>query len=144
MHRLWNQYRNAISRNFFTTDVEKNLAYWRNRLFAESMIYLLPFCLIALIPGVYWSVKTGLFVLAFFDVVVVSAVAYISLAPGIAVRTRKFVFILCTYLLAVVILYYVGLQGPGLIYLYASCLFGIFFLNSVTLIGLHCLIHWFV
>lgn len=129
-NNLWNKYYNAILRNFVSVDAERDLVYWRNRLFAESMVYLLPFCLIALIPGVYWSAKTGLFLLAVLDMIIVTAIAIISIAKGISIRVRKLVFIVCVYVLSIVILYYIGLQGPGLIYLYAACVFGIFFFEK--------------
>lgn len=128
--RIWEKYRHAVVRNFITEEAERDLSYWRNRLFAESMVYLMPFSLIALIPGVYWCIKTGLFALAVADLVIVTAIMVISIAQGIAIRLRKLVFILCTYLLSTVILYYLGLQGPGLVYLYASCIFGLFFFEK--------------
>jgi signal transduction histidine kinase len=57
----------------------------------------------------------------------VAALSMIVLAfvPGIPISLRKIIFISCIYLLSCVLLYYVGLYGPGLLYLQAGCIFSI-------------------
>jgi signal transduction histidine kinase len=131
MKKVWNSYKQRIYRNFVHGSSSMNgLVYWRNLLFAESMIYLFPFCLIALIPGVYWSYKTGLVFLAIADLVIVGIISIIVFAKGIAIKHRKLVFMTCVYILSITIIYYVGLPGPGLLYLYAACVFGIFFFEK--------------
>lgn len=131
MKEIWNSYKQRIYKNFVQGSSSANgLVYWRNLLFAESMIYLFPFCLIALIPGVYWSYKTGLVFLAVADMVIVSVTAIIVFTSGIAIKYRKLVFMTCIYFLAVTIIYYLGLPGPGLLYLYGACVFGVFFFEQ--------------
>jgi len=131
MRKIWDSYRQRIYRNFVKGSSSKSgLVFWRNLLFAESMIYLFPFCLIALIPGVYWSYKTGLVFLAVADLVIVSVIAFIVFSSGIAIKYRKLVFMTCVYFLSTTIIYYVGLPGPGLLYLYGACVFGIFFFEK--------------
>lgn len=131
MKKIWSIYKQRIYQNFVPDgSPESGLLYWRNLLFAESMIYLFPFCFIALIPGVYWSAKTGLVFLAVLDLLIVVVIAFIVFAKGMAIKHRKFVFMTCIYVLATVIIYSLGTHGPGLIYLYAACVFGVFFFEK--------------
>ncbi|HEV8083877.1 MAG TPA: histidine kinase dimerization/phospho-acceptor domain-containing protein, partial [Chitinophagaceae bacterium] len=124
--RIWNIYIHHIKRNCASPEVAMpDMVYWRNNLFARTIIYLLPFCLIALIPGVYLSINTGKYILAVIDGMTVISIVMVAFLPGIALHIRKIIFIGSLYLLSCVLLYYIGLSGPGLLYLQLGCIFGI-------------------
>lgn len=123
---IWHPYTNIIKANCASKPgAIKDLAYWRNNLFANTIIYLLPFCLIALIPGIYWGFVTGLYMLVFSDAAVVTSLVLVAFVPGISVTIRKIIFIVCVYILSCILLYYVGLSGSGNLYLLSGSIFSI-------------------
>ncbi len=103
----------------------KGLSYWRNNLFAGIIIYLLPFCIIALIPGVYWSFYTHHYIIAQADIAVIMSILIIAFTKGIPIYIRKIIFIVSAYLLSCIMLYSVGLTGSGQLYLLIACIFSI-------------------
>jgi signal transduction histidine kinase len=92
------------------------MAYWRDNFFARTIIYLLPFCLIALLPGLYWTFVIRLYALAVVDVLAIIGMLLIAFFPGINLATRKIIFIACIYIFSCALLFYAGLSGPGLVY----------------------------
>jgi signal transduction histidine kinase len=128
---IWNKHKRIIEIhcNSATPDI-KDLAYWRNHLFAMTIVYLLPFCVIALLPGIFWSAKTKAYVLLVTDImtaVIMLAVAYM---PALSVLCRKFMFTGSLYILSGVLLYSIGLLGPGLLYLQMINIFSILIFPS--------------
>lgn len=108
----------------------KDVSYWRNYLFAGTIIFLLPLCLIALIPGIYWSLFTHNYVIAQVDITVLICLLTIAFVPLIGLNIRKLLFIACAYLLSFAMIYTVGLKGPELLYLLVACLFSILIFSS--------------
>ena len=102
-----------------------DLAFWRNNLFAGTIIYLLPLCFIALLPGLYWIFATGQYILAVVDILAVAGMTVVAFIPGIKQAARKIIFICLVYLFSCALLYYIGLSGPGFVYLLASSIFSI-------------------
>ncbi len=89
------------------------------------IIFLLPFCIIALIPGVYWSFFTHQYIIAQADIAVLISILIIAFVKGIPIYIRKIVFIVSNYLLSCIMLYTVGSQGSGQLYLLVACVFSI-------------------
>ncbi len=121
---VWKIYKSAIIRNCTNPDdKETGLPYWRNILFSTIIIYLVPLCLIALIPGLYMAYLTDLHLLIFLDLLAVASMLVIAFVPGIAIPIRKLIFSLVLYLVALALLYYLGSFGPGLLYLLGLTVF---------------------
>jgi PAS domain S-box-containing protein len=124
MHNIWQNYKAVINRNCLgNTEQLHGLPYWSNKLFAAIMTYLFPFFLIALVPGEYMSITEHLYPLAIFDFFIVMAITAVALLPRISIPARKSLLIGFLYLLAIVLLYYLGWYGPGLLYLLAITFF---------------------
>ncbi|MDB5151007.1 MAG: domain S-box-containing protein [Mucilaginibacter sp.] len=122
--RIWQAYKSTITKNCSGDTAQLHgLPYWSNKLFATMMIYLFPLFLIALVPGVYMSVISHLYMLAAFDIFIVVSITASVILPGMSVKARKSWFIGLLYLLAVGLLYYLGWYGPGLLYLLALTFF---------------------
>jgi signal transduction histidine kinase len=124
MSKIWELYRKSVERN--CTDPDQNLyevAYWRNDLFSKTVLFLIPLSAIAIIPGIYLAFIEELKLLLFADLLIVLCLLMIAFYSGLALQTRK--VILCTglYFVTVVLLYYLGSFGPGLLYLLAITLF---------------------
>ena len=125
------RYVNQVIRNCSNSaDGEEDLIFWRNKLFSTTIIYLLPFSLIALIPGLYWSLKIDMYAIAVIDILTVTCIIIIGFAPNIKLFYRKVIFISAAYLFSLGILYFVGLNGPGLIYLLTTCIFSILIFST--------------
>lgn len=122
---IWKAYTNKINYNCAGSGNVKDMDYWRNNLFATSIIFLLPFCLIALAPGIYFCIVTQKYILAIVDILTVTAILFIAFMPGINLLVRKVLFFSFVVILSCALLLYGGLPGPGLLYLLAGCTFSI-------------------
>jgi signal transduction histidine kinase len=129
--KVWNIHKNSIGRHFNHNAVTtRDLAYWRDHLFATTIVYLLPFCLIALLPGIFWSAKTKAYLLLVADIMAALIMLMIAYMPGIKVLWRKFIFIGTLYCLSCALLYSIGLSGPGLLYLQMINIFSVLIFPS--------------
>lgn len=123
MH-IWEKYKALVYRNCTSSLEEQNgLPYWRNELFANILIYLLPLGVLALIPGIIMSVQGKLLGLAVLDFMVVAVAALITFIKHVSVKLRKVAFISILYILAITLLYFLGSFGPGLLYLLSITVF---------------------
>jgi len=121
---IWLNYKNVVKRNCTNSqDTQQDLMYWRNNLFASTLIFLLPLCFIALLPSLYWIYKTHLLSVAVVDLLAVAVVIFIALVPGIKIITRKIIFMVNLYVFSFAILYFVGPSGSSLVYLLACTVF---------------------
>lgn len=59
------------------------------------------------------------------DIICVINILIIAFVPGLSVSKRKFLFVASVFALSCILLYYLGLVGPGLIYLQTACIFSI-------------------
>lgn len=118
----WNAYQKYVSDVvlFNTGTDQKNISFWRNRIFLRILSYLTPLSLFALIPGVYMSFAKGLPVVGFVDLLSFIMLAIILLKRNIPLEIRKSVFIFVFYALSIVLIYYLGKTGPGLLFLLTS------------------------
>ncbi len=122
----WLKYTNRIKHNCTNPqDTQQDLMYWRNNLFASTLIYLLPLCFIALLPSLYWIYKTQLFNVALVDFLTIASMFFVAFAPRINVKTRKVIFITTVYIFSFAILYFVGFSGSSLIYLLTGTIFSV-------------------
>lgn len=121
---FWEQYKAKVNSNFETKCKNKDsVDYWKNKLFSQTVIYLLPFSLIALIPGVYFSWIKGLTYLIFVDIFSVVLVLSIGFIPNLSLAFRKGLFLFCVYFISTTFLFLIGITGPGLVYLLAATYF---------------------
>lgn len=129
---VWLTYTNAVKHNCTNeNDTPQNLMYWRNNLFASSLIYLLPLCFIALLPSLYWIYKTRLLSVAVVDLLAVAGIIFIAFVPHLKIRTRKIIFMVNLYIFSFAILYFVGTSGSSLIYLLACTVFSTLIFSNV-------------
>jgi PAS domain S-box-containing protein len=101
------------------TNNKKDIGYWRERLFTQFITYLLPTCLIALVPGVFMSYIGGFYFIAFTDIFAVSSIAFVALNTRLSLRFRKRAVIAILYFLSIALIVDLSLLGPGMVYLLA-------------------------
>lgn len=127
---IWKAYTNKISLNCNSGAPEQNIEYWRNDLFAWTVIYLLPFSLIALLPGIYFSFLTGRYIIGFVDIFTATGIFIVGFWRPLSLRVRKILFVCLFAFLSCALLIYLGLSGPGLLYLLVTCLFSLLFVPA--------------
>lgn len=131
MRNIWNSYSNLIVTNCTNRAIDRtSLDYWRNELFATTIIYIIPLSFIAIIPGIHMAYLTELSYLIFVDVVAMIAVLAVAFVPNIPIFARKIIFNAALYLVSIALLYYLGSFGPGLLYLLATTFFVIVSLDQ--------------
>lgn len=123
--KLWLSYKAHIKLTCGLSDeAPSDISYWSDKLFVTIITFLIPFCFIALVPGVYFSIITSVPEIAALDILIFAAMVVIGMVPGILLVHRKIIFMASVYCLATVLILYLGAVGPGLIYLYACSVFG--------------------
>ena len=124
LNKIWFSYKNKITQNCTDDFVaDTSLAYWQNRLFAASVVYIIPLSLVAIIPGIYIAYITELKWLIVSDIIAMLTILIVAFAPGLSVFVRKILFNSVLYLTSLALLIYLGSFGPGLLYLLGISIF---------------------
>jgi PAS domain S-box-containing protein len=101
---------------------EGDVNYWRELSFLKIVTYILPITLVALIPRVFFGLQYGYVFVPVFDVAFYLLFCVVLLQKSIPLAIKKTFMLLMFYLLAMVILYMQGANGPGPIYLTCTCI----------------------
>lgn len=107
------------------THSDAGIVYWGDYLFALIMSWIIPVCLIAIIPGIYMSLSSDMPVLAAFNILSFLILIILAFSKKINVSLKKIIFIWIFYTAGVILLYYLGYMGPGILYLYAVNIFSV-------------------
>ncbi|PKB18437.1 hypothetical protein [Flavobacterium sp. 5] len=131
---IWEKYTSGIKNTIFNSlNQNKDLKYWRDDMFSNIIIFIIPLSLIALIPSIIWAVDSGHYLMTFIDILCVLIIIMVGFKKGIKIEYRKLLFIANTYILSFFLLYYVGINSS--LYLLASCFLSVFvysFKNKYT------------
>ena len=132
MKGLWEIYRHRAENIFLSefSDNEEGLSYWRARLFMNIMLCLGPISFLVYIPSMIMSVISGLKIVAVYDTISVLVVFLIIFNRRLGLFTRKILFFVCTYVLAIILIFYLGPIGPGLVYLLSLSILTVLVINS--------------
>lgn len=106
------------------------LDYLRNKLFATIIIYLLPLGLIVLIPSAVIVYALNIPALSIAYIFFGIAITIISLVSGLKVTHRKYLFLLLIYTVATILIFYMGIYGAGLTYLFGVTVFALLILPT--------------
>lgn len=123
MKRLWLAFEHFIESNTgIGIDVlnrENDIAFWKDRLFINFSKYFLPASLIALLPGVYYSLHQGFETIAIVDGTCLLLLAFIFTSTKLSIRLKKISVIAVIYSLSVFLVATLGYKGPGILYFFA-------------------------
>ena len=116
---LWNAYNNYVCSivSCNTGKQLKDISYWRNDIFCKMLIYITPMSIIALVPSVFLAFRNGLYVIAISDLVAFSLLLFVTVIPNLSLALRKMIFIGIFYILSVILLYFHGSVGAGMLFL---------------------------
>lgn len=131
---FWKKYIKLIKKNVLvSSNQNKNLNYWRDDMFSNTLIFIIPMGIITLIPSLYWAFDSGYYPMVAIDLLSVLLIIFIGFKKGIKIKHRKLLFIGNLYILSFSLIYYVGLNST--LYLLASCFLSVFiysFKNKYT------------
>ena len=122
---IWNKYTSAVRNNILISSQDnKDLKYWRDDMFANTIIYIIPLSIIALIPSLIWAFEEKLYLMIIVDIVAVSLAVFTGIKREIKIKQRKLLFIGTVYTLSSFLIYYIGLNST--LYLLAACFLATF------------------
>lgn len=131
---IWEKYTSTVKKTILNSlNENRDLKYWRDDMFSNIIIYIIPLCLIALIPSIIWALDSGLYAMTFIDILCVSIIVLVGFKKRMKIEYRKLLFITNTYFLSFFLLYYIGINST--LYLLASCFLSVFvysFKNKYT------------
>lgn len=121
---LWKRYHNTIIKNCTETKYEagNGIQYWRDVLFANTMLYILPFCVLAMTPDVIMSFYSNMVHVLILDAAAISLFAMIAFTGLISVQFKKIFLISSLYFISLALLIVFEMPEPGMIFLYATCI----------------------
>lgn len=132
--KIWNNYTSIIRKNTLVASEEtKDLKYWRDDMFTNTIIYVIPLSMIALIPSLIWAIDSKHYIMAGADILAVTIAFLTGFKKNLKIKKRKLLFISNIYFLSFFLIYYVGLNST--LYLLAGCFLGTFvytFKNQYT------------
>ncbi len=124
LNTLWDKYKSIVYTNCTVDGIARNsVDYWKNRLFAASVLFLIPMSFVAVAPGIYMAYKTNLIGLLITDSIAIGTILGVAFLPGFSVFARKLLFNGVLYCTSAVLLHYLGSHGPGLLYLFGITVF---------------------
>lgn len=92
-------------------------------MFVTTITYIIPFSLLALIPGIIASIIAEFYAILFFDALAFMLLILIAFNKTIPILWKKVIFISIVYVFAVILFHALGSFGPGLVYLLAVSIF---------------------
>lgn len=132
MLKFWNAYKSIVQKHCISSEIPRtSVRFWKDRLFAASVIYFIPLCLLALIPSIYLSITLDVPGILISDFVAIGIILGVAFLPGFSVYVRKILFSGSLYFISVVLFFYLGTDGPGMLYLLAITVFVVLSMDTV-------------
>lgn len=122
--KLWTAYQSFIHSQVQVTGAQWNLLEsWRRKLFAESIIYLIPFSILSLIPTLYYTYETGDPIRLHYNLATILVLLFVGFVAKLSVRLRKIIFFVFIFFVSFSLTILIGNTGPGVLYLLASIIY---------------------
>lgn len=109
----------TYSMNRFISNIneDETLNYWRAKLFSLIMSLLVPLSLLLYFPSLLMCLKDNLIFLAIADTLAFLVMQTIFFYRKLNLKTSISLFLITLFILGLVLIYYMGWSGPGLVYL---------------------------
>lgn len=128
----WNKYKLIIADNC-NASLEESLDginYWRNRLFATTLIFILPFCIIAMLPVLALNTFKNVELIILLDILTLCIMCFLAFIPQIGLNVRKTIFSCSVFGFAVILNTLMPSSGPVLVYMMAGCIYSIIIFDN--------------
>lgn len=131
MAKFWERYKLRVRENCMGDYTRPDgLDYWRNKLFANIITYLLPLGIAVLIPSTVIVYILGITSLAIAYIFFGIAITLITLYSSLGITNRKYLFLLLIYTVAAFLIFYMDIYGAGLTYLFGATVFALLILPT--------------
>jgi len=117
---LWNRYVQYYFNHFSSSGIKKReegLPYLRDNLFVSVLLISFPICCIVYIPSLLVSISTREYIISVADSIALFCFFLIFVNNRISITVKKISFAFIFYLLAIMIVFFLGIEGPGMIIL---------------------------
>jgi signal transduction histidine kinase len=152
----WGEYKIKVAQTILgEVEAKENLSYYKNQLFYYIILYTLLFSPIAIIPGIFASYFTGYLNLLILNIALFFILILLAFIKSISIKLRKQLFLSALYISSWSLIFNLGLEGPGMMYLFTctivACLiysaksaYFLIVINSILLviIGLNIEFEW--
>lgn len=105
---------------------------WRDRFFIAMITWAIPIALIIIGPSIYRSVVDGYPVVALIDIIVITAFMGIIFNRTLTLKVKRYLFLVCLYFLSLSLFYYMGLKGPGLVFMLSMSVFATLLIHGMA------------
>jgi len=125
IRQLWIAYRTFVYTRIQIREANKikDILFWRDTLFKNTVLYSLPFSFIASVPAIIVAIGRGDTFSYCLFILTVGAFAYISLSRHISVKFKKIIICILIYAFGTILTLLHAYNGAGVLYLYASTVF---------------------
>ncbi|WKV11677.1 ATP-binding protein [Marivirga harenae] len=131
--KYWGAYKVRMAQTILgQTDTNQNLKYYRNQLFFYLILYTFTFSPLAIIPGIIASYHTGFINLLILNIAFFFVLLILAFAKPIKIESRKVILIISLLTVSWALIFNLGLEGPGMMYLY-SCIIVTCLIHSGTI-----------
>ena len=129
---IWGKYKHFVTNKCFSSGEgnEGDLSFWRSKLFMNIMLFGVPIGCLVVLPSIIMSIINNLFIVAFYDTVALLIILFILFSNKLSLLLRKILLLANIYLLAIILLIFMGSKGPGLIFLLGASIFTSLIINS--------------
>ncbi|WP_345949243.1 PAS domain S-box protein [Mucilaginibacter sp. PAMB04274] len=119
--KLWLGYKRFVEESIQgdTTFQDKDIPYWKNKLFSNSILYSLPISLFAVIPSMIIAYSMGHLLIPAMDFLALASITIITLSRKISLQFKKVFVAVVLTVLAYLLTITLGSFGIGSIYLLA-------------------------
>jgi signal transduction histidine kinase/CheY-like chemotaxis protein len=114
---MWSKYKNYFLKHLLCArhPDKLGLPYLRDKLFVSILIITFPLGILVYIPSIIFLLLTGEYIIVIVDTIAVLAIGFILFYKNHSLLTKKILFSVNLYLLAFVLLLFLGTRGPGII-----------------------------
>lgn len=90
---------------------------WKTMFFYKLVSFSTTIGFVVLIPSLLMCLYDGLYFLAFIDFAAWATCVFLLYNKNVSINVKKIIFLVNLYILGAVLISYLGIQGPGYIYL---------------------------
>jgi signal transduction histidine kinase len=115
INRVWDMYFQYYLENYAPPDINKEsgLPFLRDMLFISVLLITIPIGILVYIPSIIISIETGQVIIAITDTLTVITILFLFFFKKQSIRAKKIIYSAVFYILAIVILIYLGTKGPA-------------------------------
>ncbi len=119
LSNLWDLYVQYYVDNYTTHDAinEDGLPYLRDKLFISILLITFPFSIVAFFISIFFSIRTHHSAIGLYDAISFMVVGYIFFYKYNSIRTKKLLFSINFYVLAIVLSINLNKTEPGFVIL---------------------------